>query len=169
MKDDLGLFYFHQGTNYYAYKYLGSHILDGKTVFRVWAPNALKVSVVGDFNNWDRKKNPMNKISDGVWEVVIEDIVKEFDCYQYAIKGKNNRWFNKSDPYGIHFELRPKVASKVYELGKYEFTDSKWMKKRNFGLSKPMNIYELNLGSWRTYEDGNFFDYRKMMDGGEPV
>ncbi len=162
MKDDLGLFYFHQGTNYYAYKYLGSHILDGKTVFRVWAPNALKVSVVGDFNNWDRKKNPMNKISDGVWEAVIEDIVKEFDCYQYAIKGKNNRWFNKSDPYAKHFELRPKVASKVYELGKYEFTDSKWMKKRNFGLSKPMNIYELNLGSWRTYEDGNFFDYRKI-------
>jgi 1,4-alpha-glucan branching enzyme len=77
MKDDLGLFYFHQGTNYYAYKYLGSHILDGKTVFRVWAPNALKVSVVGDFNNWDRQKNPMNKISDGVWEIVIDGIVKE--------------------------------------------------------------------------------------------
>lgn len=161
MKDNLGLFYFHQGTNYYAYKYLGSHILDGKTTFRVWAPNALKVSVVGDFNNWDKNKNPMHKISDGVWELVVEG-VKEFDCYQYAIKGKNNRWFNKSDPYAKHFELRPKVASKVYELGKYEFTDSKWMKKRGIGLDKPMNIYELNLGSWRTYEDGNFFDYRKL-------
>ena len=160
MKDNLGLFYFHQGTNYYAYKYLGSHILDGKTVFRVWAPNAMKVSVIGDFNNWDRTKNPMNKISVGVWEVEIEN-VKEFDNYQFAIKGSNRRWKNKSDPYAYHFECRPNVASKVYSLGKYKFTDKKWMKNRYFGVNKPMNIYELNLGSWRTYEDGNFFSYQK--------
>ena len=160
MKDNLGLFYFHQGTNYYAYKYLGSHILDGKTVFRVWAPNAMKVSVIGDFNNWDRTKNPMNKISVGVWEVEIEN-VKEFDNYQFAIKGSNHRWKNKSDPYAYHFECRPNVASKVYSLGKYKFTDKKWMKNRYFGVNTPMNIYELNLGSWRTYEDGNFFSYQK--------
>ncbi len=161
MKNDLGLFYFHQGTNYYAYKYLGSHILEGKTIFRVWAPNALKVSVIGDFNNWDHTKHPMNKISDGVWELLIEGVL-EFDCYQYAIMTQNNHWINKSDPYAYHFELRPKVASKVYSLGKYEFTDHKWMKKRGICLNKPMNIYELNLGSWRTYSDGNFFDYKKI-------
>lgn len=160
MKDNLGLYYFHQGTNYYAYKYLGSHMENGQTVFRVWAPNAMKVSVIGDFNNWDRTKNPMNKISVGVWEVAIDN-VKEFDNYQFAVKGSNCRWHNKSDPYAYHFECRPRVASKVYNLGKYKFTDKKWMKNRYFGVNKPMNIYELNLGSWKTYPDGNFFSYQK--------
>ncbi len=160
MKEDLGLFYFHQGTNYYTYKYLGAHIIEGKTVFRVFAPKAKEVSVVGDFNNWDKTINKMTKISDGVWEGIVDNAL-EFDCYQYAILGCNNKWFNKSDPYAYHFELRPSVASKIYELGKYEFTDDVWMQDRNFNLDKPMNIYELNLGSWRTYEDGNYFDYKK--------
>ena len=133
---------------------------NGQTVFRVWAPNAMKVSVIGDFNNWDRTKNPMNKISVGVWEVAIDN-VNEFDNYQFAVKGSNHRWHNKSDPYAYHFECRPKVASKVYNLGKYKFTDKKWMKNRYFGVNKPMNIYELNLSSWRTYPDGNFFSYQK--------
>ena len=105
MKDNQGLYYFHQGTNYKAYEYLGSHMENGQTVFRVWAPNAMKVSVIGDFNNWDRTKNPMNKISVGVWEVAIDN-VKEFDNYQFAVKGSNRRWHNKSDPYDLRLHLK---------------------------------------------------------------
>ncbi len=164
MREEQGIYYFHQGTNYYAYRLLGAHYTPAATTFRVWAPNATKVSVVGDFNNWDRLANPMTKISDGgIWEVIILG-VNEYSNYQYTIKTCKNRWINKSDPYAFHSELRPNVASKVISLEGYTFNDEVWMKKRTAKVNKPMNIYELNLGSWRKYADNSFFDYRKLGD-----
>ena len=168
MKNEQAIYYFHQGTNYYSYKYLGSHLVYENgvaigTIFRLWAPNASKISVVGDFNGWDRNANPMEKITDeGIWEAFIFQ-AKEFDSYKYAIY-YHNRWRLKADPYAFHSELRPKTASKIYQLEGYQFNDEKWMKEREFRhyYNKPLNIYELNLCSWRTYSDGNFFDYVKL-------
>lgn len=159
-----GIYYFHQGTNYHAYDLLGAHYQKGATIFRVWAPNAKIVSVVGEFNNWDTTQNVMHKISNqGIFEVTIEG-VKEYQCYQYAILTTDNQLLFKSDPYGYHAELRPEKASKVYDLEGFTFSDQEWMKERKNrqALNQPMNIYEVHLGSWRRYQDGSFFDYEKL-------
>lgn len=159
-----GIYYFHQGTNYRAYELLGAHYNEKYTVFRVFAPNAKLVSVVGEFNNWDTKTHVMKKITnEGLYEITI-DGVKEFSCYQYAILTKRNKLLFKSDPYGFHAELRPEKASKVYNLEGYKFKDSKWMKTRGSKqlLSSPINIYEVHLGSWRRYQNGEVFDYKKI-------
>lgn len=159
-----GIYYFHQGTNYYAYELLGAHYTKDETVFRVWAPNAKQVSVIGDFNDWNIFKNSMKKISnEGIWEITISD-VKEYACYQYAILTKDNVWINKADPYAFHAELRPNRASRVYDLNNYEFSDEEWVKNRaeKQANHQPINIYELHLGSWKRYADGNVFNYRKI-------
>ena len=164
MSKDLGVYYFHQGTNYYAYQLLGSCYSDEETIFRVWAPNAKKVSVVGDFNKWDKEKNPMKLLEDGeIWEAKISSL-SEFSNYKYAILTKQNKWILKADPYAYHAEVRPETASKVYNLKGYAFGDKEWMEKRSNCYHTPLNIYELNLGSWRTYQDGNYFNYVKMAE-----
>lgn len=159
-----GIYYFHQGTNYRAYELLGAHYEEKATTFRVWAPNAKVVSVVGEFNQWDTTRNVMHKISNqGIFEVVIEG-VKEYQCYQYAILTRDNQLLFKTDPYGYHAELRPEKASKVYQLEGFTFSDQKWMseRKNRQSLNQPINIYEVHLGSWRKYQDGSFFDYEKL-------
>lgn len=159
-----GIYYFHQGTNYYAYELLGAHYSKDETVFRVWAPNAKEVSVIGDFNDWNIFKNGMKKISnEGIWETTIAN-VNEYACYQYAILTKDNVWINKADPYAFHAELRPNRASRVYDLNNYQFTDDEWVKNRaeKQANHQPINIYELHLGSWKRYADGNVFNYRKI-------
>ena len=162
--NDQGIYYFHQGTNYEAYELLGAHYKKDRTTFRVWAPNALSVSVIGDFNGWNKETHVMKKITnEGLYEIVIPG-VNLYDCYQYAITCKNGSVINKSDPYGFHAETRPKQASKVYDLDSYKFSDEEWMKNRkklqNFHC--PINIYEVHLGSWRRYQDGKVFDYKKL-------
>lgn len=162
--NEQGIYYFHQGTNFEAYDLLGAHYSKDGTTFRVWAPNAKSVSVVGDFNNWNISTNVMNKITnEGLYEIKIMN-VSEYDCYQYAITTKKNKILMKSDPYAFHSELRPKKASKVYDLNKFEFTDDSWMKSRGNkqNYHSPINIYEVHLGSWRKYQDDEFFDYKKL-------
>ena len=162
--NEQGIYYFHQGTNYYAYELLGSHYTKEATTFRVWAPNAKIVSVVGDFNNWDTRTHSMKKITnEGLWEIVIPNI-NEFDKYQYAILTRKNKLLFKSDPYAFHSELRPGKCSKVYNLNNFTFTDQDWMKNRHVKQSHhaPINIYEMHLGSWRRYKDGSVFDYQKI-------
>ncbi len=158
---------FHDGNAVRIYDYLGSHIVDvdGKTgvMFRVWAPNALSVSVVGDFNSWNKTSDFMKKVDGGIWELFIEDIT-EFDLYKYCIE---TPWFEKilkSDPFAYHFQTRPDNASKVYDIDTYQWNDKKWMefRREHDKIKKPMNIYEMHLGSWKRYEDGNCFDYKKM-------
>jgi len=166
---DLPIYLFHQGTNYRSYAFLGSHpARKGRAsgaVFRVWAPHAAAVSVVGDFNNWDHLADPMEKISGGgVWEGFVPG-VKPFDRYKFAVTAADGRILLKADPYAYHSETRPASASMFYDLDNYLWQDSDWMRNRPEHLRDlPMNIYELHLGSWRRYPDGSFFSYRKTAD-----
>lgn len=163
-------FLFHQGTNYEAYRYLGSHPAKyGRSVgatFRVWAPHAKSVSVVGDFNGWDREKNPMVKSDDGeIWFCFVPHI-KQYDLYKYSIEGADDKIYMKADPYAFHAEEAPGTASKFYDIDGYEWRDEAWQKEsseKNI-FASPLNIYEIHLGSWRRYEDGNTFSYTKMAD-----
>ena len=116
--NDFPLYLFYQGKNYQAYQFFGVHPVKGSKnksyIFRVWAPKAKSVSVVGDFNNWDRNVNKMELIADGVWEVTIPKL-KQFDIYKFSIEAMDGRILLKSDPYGHHFETRPSTASKIFE------------------------------------------------------
>ena len=162
-QNDFPLYLFYQGKNYEAYKFFGVH--SGKKgrskifTFRVWAPTAVSVSVVGDFNNWDRSCNPMTRIADGVWETQISKL-KQFDAYKYSIETADCRILMKADPYAAHFETRPGTASKIYESS-YDWEDSEWYeeKKSRIIYKSPVNIYEVHLGSWKNYGEEKFLDY----------
>lgn len=166
----LPAYLFHQGTNYHAQELLGAHAVKrGRgfaTVFRVWAPNARAVSVVGDFNNWDTAAAPMQRITDeGLWECTLKKL-GNFSTYKYAITAADGRALLKSDPYAFHSECPPQTASKYYSPAPYVWQDSQWLEeraKRNT-LCEPINIYELHLGSWRRYHNGNTFSYRKAAE-----
>ncbi len=161
------IYLFHQGNNARAYEYMGAHRVDNDTVvFRTWAPNAVSVSVSGDFNNWNDEANVAEMITDGgIWEVFVKG-VKLYDSYKFCITTQDGRKLMKSDPYGYHMETRPDNATKYYELGSYKWTDAKWekAKRENAQYDKPVNIYEVHFGSWKQYEDGNFYSYRKMAE-----
>ena len=162
-QNDFPLYLFYQGKNYEAYKFFGVH--SGKKgrskifTFRVWAPTAVSVSVVGDFNNWDRSCDPMTRIADGVWEAQISKL-KQFDAYKYSIETADGRILMKADPYAAHFETRPGTASKIYESS-YDWEDSEWYeeKKSRIIYKSPVNIYEVHLGSWKNYGEEKFLDY----------
>lgn len=154
---------FYEGKNFDAQRFFGAHTeeRDGikKTVFRVWAPNAIDVSVVGDFNNWDRHANTMLPVADGVWEAALDQL-PPYTIYKYSILTKSGDVLLKNDPYGTHFETAPQNATKLFE-SEYKWKDAKWLKKKaetNIYKS-PMNIYEVHFDSWRTYEDGNPLSY----------
>lgn len=161
--NDFPLYLFYQGKNYEAYKFFGVHSRKKSRsrifTFRVWAPNAVSVSVVGDFNDWDRSKNPMTLISDGVWEAEISRL-KQFDVYKYSIRTRDGRTILKSDPYASHFETRPDTASKIYESD-YQWNDSEWFeqKKGKNIYKSPVNVYEVHLGSWKVKKKDTFMDY----------
>ncbi|HHX57306.1 MAG TPA: 1,4-alpha-glucan branching enzyme, partial [Clostridiales bacterium] len=157
------LHWFRRGKNYDAEKFFGVHSINVKSekayCFRVWAPNAVSVSVVGDFNNWDRMISPMKKIDDGIWEVFLINL-NQFDAYKYSIETKMGKIVLKADPYSTHSETRPGTASKIYESD-YVWDDSEWIeqKSKRTIYKSPVNIYEVHLNSWRTYEDGSFYNY----------
>ncbi len=163
--NNLPLYLFHQGTNYTAYDYMGAHFarLNGEkgVVFRTWAPNAERVSVVGDFNNWDAYKNEMKRISkSGVYECFIKG-VKKYDKYKFAVS-HNGSTVLKADPYAFHSETPSGTASKVYELGNYKWHDDVFLKNKRAPYNLPMNIYEVNALSWKKHEDGNYYSYREL-------
>ncbi len=158
---------FHEGTNYRSYLYLGAHdtvdeVGNSCTVFRVWAPHAKSIAVVGDFCDWDSKQGiSMKKISSaGIWEGFGYGF-KEYDTYKYCIEGHDGHTYMKSDPYGFHMETRPATGSKIYHLEGYRWHDTRWMNKRDRSnlYEAPMNIYELHAGSWKLREDGSYYDY----------
>lgn len=161
--NDFPLYLFYQGKNYEAYKFFGVHSRKkgrGKYfVFRVWAPNAVSVSVVGDFNKWDRSSDPMELIADGVWEAEISGL-SQFDIYKYSIQTSDGRTILKADPYSSHFETRPGTASKIYESS-YEWGDKAWYeeKKKRIIYKSPVNVYEVHLSSWKKNDSGEFIDY----------
>ncbi len=186
--DNLAAYYFHQGTNYKAYEYMGVHAVFAPAkkgaekkikgyVFRVWAPNADAVFVVGDFNSWDESV-PMQRITDGgIWEGFVDrDRFGEFSKYKFKIK---NGWreIYKADPYARFSELPPNTASVYCDTESFKWTDGKWQEKkkreRDEKYSFPMNIYEVHLGSWMRPEswhenaegddnDGEHLNYREI-------
>ncbi|MEG1819910.1 MAG: 1,4-alpha-glucan branching protein GlgB [Oscillospiraceae bacterium] len=165
----LPVYLFHEGNNTKSYDFLGSHKTgnEDEVVFRVWAPNAQSISVVGDFNDWDPLADPMCQLDDGsIWECYIESGVKIFDDYKYSITSNKGKTVLKSDPYGIHMETRPGTATKFYELSSYEWNDSGWMNRRSSEsiYDSPVNIYEMHAGSWKRFSDGNFFSYKMLAD-----
>lgn len=168
-ENDVPLYLFHEGSNSNAYEYFGSHRKNKNTVvFRVWAPDAKNVSVTGDFNDWSETENPMKplKNSGGVWEAEIKNI-KPYDMYKYCITAADGRTLMKCDPYGFHMETRPGTATKYYEIDDcYEWHDEKWVEGRNDKniYESPVNIYEIHAGSWKQYDDGNFYSYRALAD-----
>ena len=162
---------FHAGTTARAYDLLGAHksYMFGQlgVVFRVWAPNAAAVSVVGDFNYWNPEANPMGKISEaGVWECFIPNVVGEFDNYKYCIDTPWGERLYKSDPYAFHFETRPNNSSKFYDIEGYEWEDDEWIKnkKPDHHTEDPINVYEVHAGSWKRPESGEFLSYRELAD-----
>ena len=159
MKNQLPIYLFHQGTNYCSYEFLGCHfgVFQGKrgAFFRVFAPNAQSVSVVGDFNEWDITINPMQKIPEsGIWELFIEGM-KVNRCYKYAVQTKAGIVY-KADPFAYYSQLTPATASITYDIEGYEWADGEYMKNRASlsAIDKPVNIFEVNLSSWKRNKEG---------------
>ncbi|MCL2083118.1 MAG: 1,4-alpha-glucan branching protein GlgB [Oscillospiraceae bacterium] len=162
------LYFFHAGSDCRAYEFLGAHPAerDGVkgTAFRVWAPDAQVVSVIGDFNQWKHGANALEKISVGVWACFVPGLA-EYDAYKYAVIGKDGNTREKSDPYAFHAELRPKTASKIYEISGYRWNDQDWQKnlsKNESPFDKPINIYEMHLASWRRRDGGGILSYAEI-------
>ncbi len=168
---DVPLFLFHHGENFKAYEFLGAHktVFEGKHgyVFRVWAPNALAVSVVGDFNGWNTQSHQMYKmIDEQTYELFIPDL-KEYDVYKYCITTKDGKNLFKADPYAFHSEtpgVQSSNASKLYNLEGFTWSDKAYLdKQKNKNIySSPVNIYEVNLLSWKLHDDGNYYTYREL-------
>jgi 1,4-alpha-glucan branching enzyme len=170
---DFDLYLLGEGTHHKSYERLGAHVMEVAGVrgvaFAVWAPNALRVSVVGDFNNWDGRCHPMrSRGGSGVWEIFMPGM-QEGDLYKFEIKGREKGYLGlKTDPYGFYAELRPKTASIVHELNRYVWNDQKWMAERpaRQAFRAPLAIYEVHLGSWRRSPDEEHrpLNYREIAD-----
>ena len=174
--DPIDISRFNEGIHYEIYEKLGSHpmVVDGVkgTLFAVWAPNAERVSVVGNFNNWDGRRHQMRKLDySGIFELFIPGNLTD-EIYKYEIRSKKGDVFMKSDPYAFTSEIRPANASKVTTLD-YIWHDKKWIDARSSSnesakddkvpLEKPLNIYEVHLGSWKRPDDGReFYSYREI-------
>jgi 1,4-alpha-glucan branching enzyme len=162
-----------EGTHYQSYEKLGAHIVEVEGVrgvqFAVWAPNALRVSVVGDFNGWDGRVNPMrSRGGTGIWELFVPGLGSG-EIYKYEIRSRlGDLPFLKSDPYAFEAELRPKSGSVVASLEDYRWEDHDWIRARaeRDWLVQPMSVYEVHLGSWRRVaEDGNrWLSYRELAE-----
>ena len=150
---------FSAGSAQDAYKYLGSFLKGNTATFRVWAPNAESVAVVGDFNSWDPVSDIMKNIGYGIWEKKINGL-KNYDVYKYAVTGRDGRTVLKSDPYARHYETAPANASKLYNSC-YKWNDEEWQtsKKNKNIYESPVNIYEVHAGSWKHFEGGNTYAY----------
>lgn len=162
-----------EGNHHQAYEFMGAHIreVDGVkgTHFVVTAPSATRVSVIGNFNNWDGRIHRMRKFHDqGLWELFIPQVT-EGDIYKYEIKSPvQDPPLKKSDPFAFYAELRPDTASIVQNVDDYEWNDEEWLTKRNSkqAYEQPVSIYEMHLGSWRRKvgEDPGFLNYRETAD-----
>ena len=165
---EFDLHLFGEGNHWHIYKKLGAHCHTADGVegvhFAVWAPNAQRVSVIGDFNYWDGRCNPMRNLSDsGIWEIFIPNIAAE-SLYRFEVLSSTGAVLTKTDPYGQAFEFRPQTASMVKQDNTYTWKDALWMEKRveHDWLHQPMSIYEVHLGSWKRDVRGNFLNYREL-------
>lgn len=166
---------FHQGHNYRCYEFLGAHAVPGEKggyLFRVWAPRASSVSLVGDFNGWDPSQHPMERLPDdtSIWQIQTQEI-QEGELYKYAVTGRNGQTHYKADPFAFsseagRFEDGSLRASVVWNLHRrFHWDDSAWRQKRDAAnhYESPVNIYEVHLGSWKR-PDGRIPGYRELAD-----
>jgi len=169
---DLDLYLFNAGDHHRIYDKLGAHAIEVTGIkgvqFAVWAPNARSVSVVGNFNNWDRRRHAMRVLgASGVWELFIPEL-SEGEIYKFQVKTKSGYVLDKADPYATEMELRPHTASKVNFLQKHEWKDAEWMKNRakSDHLGEPISIYEVHLGSWARIpeENSRWLTYRESAE-----
>ena len=170
---DFDLHLLGEGTHYRAWERLGSHRFTIGGVagvhFAVWAPNAQRVSVVGDFNQWDGRVHAMRRlVPSGVWEIFIPEL-RDGTCYKYEIRTADGQLLQKCDPYGRRFEVPPNTATIIWTEGDYEWGDHEWMRSRpslHEWSDRPMAVYEVHLGSWRRAADGTdrYLTYRELAD-----
>ena len=159
---------FHEGEQFCAWEWFGAHAEIREdcsgTVFRLWAPHAVAVSVICESNGWDRERNPMTRMEEdsSIWICFIPG-VNQFDSYKYSICTQNGQVLDKSDPFAFHAETRPYTASKIYNICGYEWHDRAWMHRQKLD-EQPINIYEVHLGSWKLREDDSFYSYRELAD-----
>lgn len=146
-----------------CYQFMGAHPEQDGWRFRVWAPHAKSVSLVGSFNRWELDHTPMEAEENGLWTVFVPGLA-QYDVYQYAIRTPDDELLYKSDPFAFHAETRPSCASKLYDLSKYEWGDDNWLRYRQkvVGKTLPMNLYEIHVGSWRRTGDGQVLNYRDI-------
>ena len=165
MSGQMEHYLFHRGEYRQAYEYFGAHPNRSSTIFRIWAPAAKSVAVVGDFNNWNaREEDYCQKITnEGIWEVEIKK-VKKGTIYKFQIETSWGQKILKADPYAFYSELRPQTASVVNGISKFRWGDKKWLNNREIGYAKPINIYEVHLGSWKKKEDGTYYNYREIAE-----
>lgn len=166
------VFLFKEGKHYHMYKKFGAHLMEKKGVkgvfFAVWAPNAQKVSVIGDFNKWDNQSHPMNHRKDdsGIWEIFIPE-AQQGSLYKYFIKSNNGYEVEKGDPFAFLWENPPNTASMVWDI-KTGWNDSEWMqeRKKKGGDPQPMSVYEMHLGSWKRVpeEEHRSLNYRELAE-----
>lgn len=168
MPTEHDIYLFHHGELFESYKTFGAHVKTEDKVsgvrFTVWAPNAIKVCVVGDFNNWNGDKYELMKINnEGIWSEFFSD-VEVGDIYKYEIHTIDGRIIKKADPFAFYSEVRPNTASVVYNLSGYNWHDRAYKEtKKNRNLYKnPLNIYEVHLGTWKQKQDGDFLSYREL-------
>src|SRR6266550_1389076 len=169
---DFDLHLLGEGTHYRSFEKLGSRCLTLGTCagvhFAVWAPNADRVSVIGDFNGWDGRVHPMRLLPGGIWEIFLPDLT-DGEKYKFEIRTLTGAILKKADPFALAFEAPPQTAAIVHDISGYEWHDEEWMSARpahGAWLDRPMSIYEVHLGSWaRVPEEGNrFLSYREMAD-----
>lgn len=170
---DFDIHLFREGKHYKAYEKLGSHLYKNEAgtegvLFAVWAPSARKVSVIGNFNYWDKMTHQMSPRWDGsgIWELFIPQ-AKKGDTYKYCIWSPDGRILEKTDPYALMWETPPKTASIVWDLD-YTWNDDEWLAKRKDRMAQPqpMTVYEIHAGSWKRngYEDNRSLTYREMAE-----
>ena len=161
-ESEMDTYGFYTGRIFDAYEYLGAHADENGTMFRVFAPNAKGVSIIGDFNGW--QDTSMNDIIDGnFYEKYVEGATPGMK-YKFKVYGCDGSVVDHTDPFGYQTELRPASASIITDTATYKFDDDRWMNKRTSGKNKPVNIYEVHLGSWKTNsEDENgWYSYREL-------
>ena len=148
---------FYDGNSFDDYTYLGAHKADSGYTFRVYAPRAVRVTLIGEFNGW-LEYDLIRPKNSNFFEGTFAD-VKPNMMYKYRVYSTPDEFVEHSDPYGFGMELRPGSASIIRELDEFKFTDDEWMSKRDVGYNNPVNIYELHLASWRQKEDGSWYTY----------
>ena len=160
----MDLYGFYTGKIFDAYQYLGAHLQDRGVCFRTFAPAASRITVIGEFNNWQEWE--MNKISDGnFWELFVPDAAEGM-MYKYCIYDRAGNGVEHCDPYGFGMELRPNSASVIRDMKSYSFSDEEWMNSRSDCRQKPLNIYEVHMGSFKKPEDrpDAWYTYKEMAD-----